>query len=172
MRKNRLEIKGSCKQWTKRVTVLIWEHALPLWDNQHSLFSAIGTIFFFYLFIRGKSLGNLAGIGCSLLSLNTESLVSNESTMGMRLREPRNQLEARCNAVKGPEAAPELELCVQMKIYVIREPVSKHGCPVSWAISMLRAVQQFFLMPLDHINVHLPHYNFPNLLVTTKSLNC
>lgn len=45
--------------------------------------------------------------------------------MGMRLREPRNQLEARCNAVKGPEAAPELELCVQMKIYVIRELLSE-----------------------------------------------
>ena len=32
----------------------------------------------------------------------------------------------------------------------------KHGCSVSWAISMLRAMQQSFLKPPDHINVHLP----------------
>lgn len=81
--------------------------------------------------------------------------------MGMRLREPRNQLEARCNAVKGPEAAPELELCVQMKICYLGSCSLKHGCPVSWAISMLRLCSNSFLMPLDHINVHLPHYNFP-----------
>ena len=45
--------------------------------------------------------------------------------MGMRLREPRNHLEARRNAVKGPEVAAELERCVQMKICVIRKLFSE-----------------------------------------------